>query len=144
MTQHTPNPWIHKDEWKRQGKNFALVVSRHEGVTGIYEGPNRWCVYAYIYPKHPYFKEFDQSGPMYQDSASAMPLHCGPSLLEFPMYDGKVSSVKVGADYNHLHDDEFTHYATKDDAYKVFRDAEKLFDWLTIRGEIAEATGEQQ
>ena len=138
--QHTQESWKHKDEWRRNGKNFAVVVSRHMESTIGGDGPNRWCVYAYIYPKHPYFSEFDQAGPMYQNAASAMPLHGGPSLLEFPMYDGKVSSAKVGADYNHIYDDAFTHYATKDDAYEVFRDAEKLFDWLTNCAASAKAT----
>jgi hypothetical protein len=141
-TEHTQKSWKHKDEWRRKGENFAVVVSRHTVSTTHGDGPHRWCVYAYIYPKHPYFGEIDQSGPMYQDSASAMPLHGGPSLLEFPMYDGKVSSAKVGADYNHIYDDAFTYYATKDDAYEVFRDAEELFDWLTNRAAIAKATGQ--
>jgi hypothetical protein len=143
MSDRTPDQWSHKDEWKRHGNDFCVVVSRHEGSTYFGEGPNRWCVYAFIYPKHPYFKEFDQSGPMYQDAASAMPLHGGPTLLEFPMYDGAVTSVKVGADYQHLYDDRFSHYATKDEAYEVFKDAEKLFDWLTKVAVTAKATEEQ-
>ena len=69
---------------------------------------------------------------MWQDAAAALPLHGGPTLLEYPIYEGKVSCVKVGADYNHLYDSRFTHFKTKDDAREVFVDAEILIEWLTI------------
>ncbi|PRF54660.1 hypothetical protein C6Q15_28260 [Burkholderia multivorans] len=59
-----------------------------------------------------------------------LPLHGGCTLLEYPMYDGKIASVKVGADYHHLHDTRFTHYATADEARLVFEDADELFDKL--------------
>jgi hypothetical protein len=49
------------------------------------------------------------------------------------MYEGKVTSAKVGADYHHLHDDRFTHYATASDAYEVFGDADELFEQLQAR-----------
>ena len=75
---------------------------------------------------------------MWQDATSVMPLHGGASLLEYPMYEGKVTSVKVGADYHHLYDDDYTHYATKEDAGSVFDDAEELFRWLTNRAAKAE------
>ncbi|PRF08632.1 hypothetical protein C6Q07_11055 [Burkholderia multivorans] len=93
------------------------------------EGPHRWCVYAYIYPSHPHFASF--SGPnIWQDATTVLPLHGGCTLLEYPMYDGKIASVKVGADYHHLHDTRFTHYATADEARLVFEDADELFDKL--------------
>lgn len=130
-----PN-WKHKDEWKKPGKDFLIVVSRHEQSADFECGAHRWCVYAYIYPRHPYFAEFD--GPnMWQDAASNMPLHAGPSLLEYPMHDGKVTSIKVGADYNHLHDSHFTHYATADEASEVFDDAEQLHAFLTRKAEAS-------
>ncbi len=123
------DPWSHKDEWKRAGRDFLVVVSRHEGSATHGDGPHRWCVYAYIYPKHPHFQNFE--GPyMWQEAASCMPLHGGPSLLNYPMSEGKIMSVKVGADYNHLHDCGYTHCADRDAAYQVFDDADELFDWL--------------
>lgn len=125
--------WEHKDKWHRHGKNFLVEVSRHNGTADHYDGPNRWAVYAYIYPQHPHFAKFE--GPrMWQEAATSLPFHGGPSLLEYPMYEGKVTSVKVGSDYHHLHDD-FTHYATKDEAYAVFADADELFDWLQAKAE---------
>jgi len=138
--------WSKRDEWKLRGKDFMIVVSRHEESSCLsYEGDNRWCVYAYIYPKHPHFSEF--SGPScWQDAANAMPLHGGATLLDYPARDGSITSVHIGADYNHLHDDSFTFYATKKDAYEVFNDAGELFDWLQARAiqasQIEEATGE--
>lgn len=129
--------WKHKDEWKRYGKDFLVSVTRHSVAVdehGFYDSDlgHRWCVYAYIYPKHPHFAKFD--GPqMYQDAASCMPFHGGPSLLEYPMYDGAVTSVKVGCDYNHLHDWPYTRMANKEEALGVFADADELYNWLQER-----------
>lgn len=126
--------WAHKDEWHQRGKHFLVVVKHHtESISEInpYEGPHRWTVYAYIYPKHSQFGYF--SGPeMYQPAASALPLHGGPSLLRWHRDDdGTPTSVQIGADYNHLHDEEFSHYATADDAAEVFHDADRLFQHLS-------------
>jgi hypothetical protein len=134
--KHTPEGWDHKDVWRRRGKDFLLEVTRHAAISSEWEGPHRWAVYAYIYPKHPHFSAF--SGPaMYQDASSQLFLHGGPSLLEYPMYEGKVTCVKVGADYHHLHDDRFTHYATATEARDIFEDADELFVQLTSIAERA-------
>lgn len=137
-------PWDHKDVWRRRGNDFLVEVTRHSVTTSEidpYDGPNRWAVYAYIYPKHPHFAAFD--GPrMWQDASAQLHLHGGCSLLEYPMYEGKVTSAKVGADYHHLHDDRFTHYSTPEEAYEVFADAEELFEQLQTRAAIAKQ-GEQ-
>lgn len=130
--------WSHKDAWKRSGQNFLVEVSRHDversSFSDIEDGRHRWCVYAYIYPKHPHFAKFE-GGQMWQDAACALPLHCGPSYLRYHHDDnGNVTSVQVGADYNHLHDNEFTHYSTKEEASEVFEDAESLFDVLASMG----------
>lgn len=125
-----PDPWAHKDEWKRCGKNSQVVVSRHSATSEFGLGPHRWCVYAYVYPKHPHFANFSGNN-MWQDAASVMPLHAGPSYLRWHRDDeGKATSVQVGCDYNHLHDHHYCDYATKDDARSVFVDADELFDWL--------------
>lgn len=132
--------WNHKDEWRMNGKNFNVAVVRHaeiipEAFKGLlHDGGNRWCVYAHIFPTHPFFKDFT-GRDLYQKATRAMPLHCGCSYLEYPMYDNVVSCVKVGADYNHYMDD-FSHFKTKEEASEVFRDAEGLYKWLTERGEI--------
>jgi hypothetical protein len=137
-----PEGWDHKDVWRRRGKDFLIEVTRHSvDFVDHWEGPNRWAVYAYIYPKHPHFGVFD--GPhIWQDATSVLHLHGGCSFLEYPMYDGKVTSVKVGADYHHLHDDRFTNYATPAEAHEVFSDANELFEQLQNRAETV-GTGSQ-
>lgn len=68
---------------------------------------------------------------MYQDAATELPLHAGPSFLQCHTDgNGVTTSVQVGADYNHLHDDHFTHYATAEDAMSVFLDADDLAKFL--------------
>lgn len=146
--QSTPGPWSRKEIWRRYGKDFLVEISRHEEpVREEYacydsEGPHRWCVYAYIYPKHPHFANF--RGPdMWQEAANSLPLHCGPSLLRWHYDDdGKPTSVQVGADYHHLYDDRFTRYATADEARSIFNDAEELFDRLAALSKAG--VGEQQ
>lgn len=125
--------WDHKDEWRKRGDNFMVTVTRHSVTQSEFDigGPNRWAVYAYIYPDHPHFKAFS-GDRIWQDATNVMPLHCGCSLLNYPMFDGKVTSVQVGADYQHLHDD-FTRFETDSDAWEVFQDANELFEWLQER-----------
>lgn len=123
--------WNHKDEWRMSGKGFLVTVSRHSVNNSYdeYEGVNRWAVYAYIYPGHWHFPRFEGKD-MWQEAAVVMPIHGGPSFLKWHYDDAmQPCSVQVGGDYHHLHDD-FTRYATKEDAYAVFRDAEELFKWL--------------
>lgn len=133
---NAPN-WRHKDSWGRRGKDFMVEITRHSvEPVDYWEGPNRWAVYAYIYPAHPHFAAF-QGPAIYQDASAQLHFHGGCSFLEYPMYDGKVTCVKVGADYHHLHDERFTHYATADDAYTVFGDADELFEQLQARATAA-------
>lgn len=124
------NEWDHKDEWRRPGKNFLVSVSRHTVASyDPSEGTNRWAVYAYIYPKHPHFQRFE-GNDMWQSAASCLPLHGGPSFLRWHHDEElKPCSIQVGADYHHLHD-HFTHAANKDDAFRIFADADELWTWL--------------
>lgn len=143
--KHISEGFDHKDCFRRRGKDFLIEVTRHsEPAKSEFddEGPHRWAVYAYIYPKHPHFSAF--SGPhMFQDAAAQLFFHGGPSLLEYPMYEGKVTCVKVGGDYHHLHDERFTRYATAVEAHEVFEDALELFEQLQTRADLAKATGAQ-
>jgi len=126
--------WNHKDEWSVRGTDFLVQVTRHtvkqiEGFSAG-EGENRWCVYAYIYPKHPKFSVFTEEA-IYQPATEDIPLHGGCSFCRFHVNSaGERTSVQVGADYDHLHDEEFTHFATKDDAWEVFHHAKKLLNYL--------------
>ena len=127
------NKWDHKDEWHRRGDKFLVVVKHHivvPSIVGALEGPHRWTVYAYIYPNHRLFDKFD--GPkMFQDATLGLPFHGGCSFLQWHFDgNGNPTSVQVGADYNHLHDDHFCDYETADDARQVFVDADSLFDHL--------------
>lgn len=69
---------------------------------------------------------------MFQNATEKMPLHCGCSFLQYHKREnGDIGSVQVGADYNHLGDEQFTHMATIADAHAVFSNAEELFDYLS-------------
>jgi hypothetical protein len=132
----------HQDIWRLHGTDFLVTVVRTTvDVSPEYNfdnlGSNRWAVYAYIYPKHTCFAGFDDSG-MFQDAARALHFHGGPSFLQFHFDKaGKKQSVQVGADYNHLYDEEYSYYATKDDAFRVFDDAVQLYAYLQKMQEIA-------
>lgn len=131
--------WDRKEEWHKRGNNFLIVIHRHEvKLLDPYEGPHRWAVYAYIYPKHPHFAAF--KGPdMWQD-ATSLGFHGGCSFLRYHRGDAEeVMSVQCGADYHHLHDDRFTDMATPDEAHEVFSDAEELFEKLTRMGAVCAA-----
>jgi len=128
------NSWDHKDEWRRQGKDFLIVISRHSSnLVDHYEGPNRWAVYAYIYPAHSNFSSF--KGPDMWQSATDIGFHGGCTMLCYH-YDesGKVMSIQCGGDYNHLHDGRFTDMGSSADAREVFSDADALFETLTRLG----------
>lgn len=134
------NEWTHKDEWKRYGKNFCVVVSRHtektidEGSGYDAEGPNRWCIYGYIYPKHPDFSKFNPVQPMYEQPTP--PMHGGCTFFRTHYKDdgsGAINAFQYGCDYHHLGDWMFTQMETQKDAYEVFSDASELFDCLKSR-----------
>ena len=124
--------WSHKDLWRRGGNGFCVEVSRHN-VASISEGDrgtNRWCVYAYIYPDHPRFLRFS-GDRLHQDASVELPLHGGASLLTYHTNSkGAITSVQVGADYNHLGDSHFTRCETVSEAMSVFMDAHDLFQFL--------------
>lgn len=124
--------WAHKDIWTKRGKHFTVEVSRHTVEARDYRGPNRWAVYAYVYPKHPHFKKFHGES-LFQPATEPMPLHGGASLLRYHFDAANViTSVQVGADYDHLHDAPFTYMATAEDAASVFSDADELVKWLEV------------
>ena len=129
--------WAKMNEWWQHGKDF-LVVVKHHTVTlspiDVYQGVHRWAVYAFIYPKHRLFNSFEGSD-MFQPATAEMPLHGGCSYLRWHIADdGSKTAVQVGCDYNHLHDEKFTHYADAEDAQQVFADADRLFDFLAGGG----------
>jgi hypothetical protein len=130
--------WKHKDLWVLRHKNFAVEVSRH--IAQAHEelglGPNRWCVYVYVYPDHPLFESIDLNSGVWQDALANFPLHGGCSFFRVHQkFKGAVTSVQIGCDYNHYGDDRYSHMATKAKASSVFRDAEELFNWMLAKTE---------
>jgi hypothetical protein len=138
--------WNRKELWRKYGDNFMIEISRHEEtvlepVFFDSEGPHRWCVYAYIYPKHSHFAAFDGSENMCQDAAACLPFHGGPSFCRKHLNaKGETTSYQVGADYNHLHDWRFTQQANPKDAAEVFADAQELFDVLASHAKANQKT----
>lgn len=129
--------WSHKDEWKYQTRDFTVQVTRHsvyvpDFVRDGQDGGNRWCVYAYIYPSHWRFERFDESESMSQDAASELELHGGATLVSYHQRGDKVTSIQVGADYNHDGDNQYTFLSSKEDASSVFKDAENLIALLKM------------
>lgn len=127
--------WKHSEQWHKRGNNFLIEVKHWtEEPYHRDEGEHRWAVYAYIYPKHPYFNQFQGDG-IWQDATTNMPLHGDCTFLHYYMQkDNEVTSIKVGADYHHMDDEPFTFHQTKEEAWKVFRDAEELFKWMEEKG----------
>jgi hypothetical protein len=124
--------WQHKDEWRRSGRSFCVVVSRHStGASAIDRdrGPNAWAVYAYIYPAHPRFDRIEVDS-MDTDGIDDLPLHCGCTFSRWHRNADSITAKQIGADYRHLYDEHYTHLATREEAGSVFADAEKLFEML--------------
>ena len=82
---------------------------------------------------------------MFQPAANDLPLHCGPTFLEYHIgQDGKVESLQVGSDYRHQGDARFSHYKTREEAWQVFQDAEELFTHLSTNPENTNLEKEEQ
>ena len=130
--------WDHEDTWTYRDYRvpFTVEVSRHDGPAsdaGCYDstGPHRWAIYAYIYHDHPLFAKFDDTDRMWQEATGGIPFHCGCSYLRRHVNkEGKTTAFQVGCDYNHDGDWSYTQKGTKEDAWDVFGDAERLVEWL--------------
>lgn len=148
MNVDQKDKWAKSERWKRHGKNFTVEVVHWTSPRpewDQYRGENCWNVYAYIFPKHPMFKAFNETDDIFQDAASSLHLHAGASWCKSKCdRSGAVYCIEVGSDYSHHGDDHFGHMETREDAYEVFRDAVELFEQLEGRQEFAdqqEATG---
>jgi hypothetical protein len=118
----------HADEWTIRGLNYCIVVRRHSVEPSGGDGPHRWCVYAYVYPMHRLFPAMHQQLYTWKEPYASMPLHGGCSLRQVHMGVFAVSSIQVGADYNHLYDTAYTWMETREEATPVFRDAFNLWN----------------
>jgi len=134
--------WDTVTEFRHRGASntFCITVKHHtidEKYCSPGEGPHRWALYVYIYPNHTMFQEFDGNTHIYQKACENMPLHGGCSYVRYHLDEKdktKPSSVQVGCDYNHLHDEFYTHLPLADfKGSSVERDAKVLFDYMTRR-----------
>ena len=126
------NDWTHRDEWRKRGEKFLVTITRHAETTSDFDphGPNRWCVYAYIYSEHALFSKF-VGEDLWQAATENIPFHGGCSFCRKHMSaEGICTSYQVGADYSHLGDEEFSRYVTQDDAAEAFSDAQRLVNYL--------------
>jgi len=128
--------WNKKEEWRKRGSTFLVTVEHfmttHEERGDYFErrGPNHWCVYAYIYPRHPKFESLVGCN-ISHDWFSELPLHGGCSLVRKHCDEsGNIMSYQFGADYGHLHDERYSFLEAEDEAHVVFDDAQALFDRL--------------
>jgi hypothetical protein len=55
-------------------------------------------------------------------------LHSYCSYFKKHSDGAKVTSIQIGADYDHLHDEKYTYIKTAWDATEIFSDAQALFD----------------
>lgn len=122
--------WRHKDEWKHEGADFSVVVSRHTRGRSEDEVEYCWCIYAYIYPKHRLFERFKPDGSMWEQPSPDV--HSYVSFFKVHRKeDGGILSFQLGWDYQHDGDWHFSQMATKRDAGSVFYDAEALIGELS-------------
>lgn len=122
--------WRFKREWKREGKDFTVIVSCHEERYREVDGPYCWCIYAYIYPKHRAFSAINPQMGMWDTPDPGW--HCGCTFFRTHYgEDGKITSYQIGCDYNHLYDDPYTR---DEKGTSVLRDAEEIFETITQWG----------
>jgi len=126
--------WRKKGLWIKDENTFSVEVSHRVNPDGTYHS---WNVYAYIGKKHPRFARF--IGTYFSQAATdELPFHGGCTFCELQQF-GRHSCYKVGSDYHHLGDHGFEIAESEDDEYaqEVFRDAQKLYDFLLAEQDAA-------
>lgn len=116
--------WKPKLEWKKEGTNFLVSVTKHIG----YDGENKWCVYLYVYPKHPAFARFNRDGTMWDQPHFDCHSYVSYFNAHIAFKTGEVCSYQLGWDYNHDGDSYYNSIDSVDEAGSIFFDAEKLFE----------------
>jgi len=115
--------WKPKLEWKKEGNNFSVVVSKHMS----YSGDNIWCIYLYVYPSHPAFSKFNKDGTMWDQPHFDCHSYVSYFQPHIRYKTGEVASYQLGWDYNHDGDSWYTSIESAEDAGSIFFDAEQLF-----------------
>jgi hypothetical protein len=129
--------WKHKDLWKIDGDTFVVEVAYwtspgyNQDYKEVIGDKHHWNVYAYIYPAHPLFDKLDKTHTIwYNQPIHHLHFHRGCSFMQWYANEkGEFTSAKIGSDYGHDRD-EFEDISTKEDAWRVFKDAELLYNQL--------------
>ena len=133
--------------WDARGKNFSVeIVHWKVDYTGSDQGSHRWNIYAYIHPGHPLYEEESKSISYWETSID---FHGGATFKQFivnehisivPAPKNKYGiestykseekiTVKIGCDYSHLGDDEYSFASEL--PYQVEQDAKELYEFLS-------------
>jgi hypothetical protein len=121
------------EEWKRDGKDFVVSVKRHTrpDFNGDYSRVigerNCWAIYLYIYPGNSRFDLFRTDGNVWDQPYYEV--HSYASLFKtHRRNNGDIASFQLGWDYSHDGDIQYEEYSTPDQAWRVFSDANRLYD----------------
>ena len=103
--------WDPKRIWSLREDTHCVEISCHEVDADRDLGPYRWAMYCYIYPHHPLFPRVCTiQDPWYTDDVlravlCTIPGHSYCSFYEACQRSGRTTSIKIGWDFNHLHED---------------------------------------
>ena len=126
--------YVHSKTFRRISDTFCVEVVHWTSQGGIDTFgnfdmtfvKNNWNVYVVVSQTHIWFDDMTDE---YSDCPHLEDLHWGATYEHIDRDEtGKAITKKYGSDYMHLHDDEYETYNTPEQAYRVFRDADKLFD----------------
>lgn len=126
--------WQHKDVWRKSGNAFSVEIVHWfspEFSSGdrIYPRKEHWNIYAHLMPKHPLFSEYNLAEDYPE---GPIPFHGGVTwfLVHRNLAGTEITSLEIGCDYAHCQDERFEEYATPEQAWEVFADAQGIFDML--------------
>lgn len=102
--------------WNRQG-----ILDRGRCI-------NSWNIYVYLFQHHAAFNRFTGiTEQNYISSDTVLDFHGGCTYFQRSWNsEGRIVRVKLGCDYAHYGDEQYEDFATKEDAWKVFSDAQDL------------------
>jgi len=121
------------ETWTFPRCNFFTLDVKH-WVSG---DDNKWNVYVYFYPEFPNFEDLKE------ELMTPLPIefNWGNTYCIWNRNEkGEVFSKCYGSDYQHIHQERFAGFSTKDDAFEVFNDAE---EYWTILAQFCTALGKR-
>ena len=119
--------WI-KDLYKETGHIGRVEVCQWSTDPSemLGTGGSMWNVYLTLFDTYTHYNDF-----IYLNNLPDIPLHGGVTYFKLSsneQYAHKYDSVRIGCDYNHLHDEH--HTFNFDDPSSVLADAQYLVDWV--------------